>query len=488
MISRHFRVARVLGHEHVGLPMKTRPIIRNVAERARLCSVFIFGVALGCAGSPATPVAVKRPRQEYLGPLAAMHLAELKSAADADANAEVALAARVAALRARLNAQSTRVFEFWQSHGADPKYGGFYGALDRKGQPSTPTDKGLIQQARHLWAMSMWYEKKSRTPAVKALADDLYRFIVAHFYDAHDKEFVFRVSESGKVAEPKKVLYAESFAIYGLSEYARVFGVPEAGKYALDCFHAIDARAHDAQHGGYDQSSDPAWLTPGAQKEMNTHIHLLESLTSLYEYGKDDTVKRRANELLDLSAGKLLQPEGYQYQEYLRDWSPFGRAEVSYGHDLESSWLMLESAAVLGRANDPRILSAATRMGAHAADWGFDHKNGGYFESGLPGAAPDQIEKIWWVQAEALPGLWRLYQSTKNLLYLDRLEATLTWIEKSQSDPEYGEWYWGVLPSGQLGPRGDHKSEEWKASYHTLRALVFTEEWLSRSALANSPG
>jgi mannobiose 2-epimerase len=426
---------------------------------------------LGCAASPATPAAPE-PTPAGCAPLPTLSHAAQPIAVD--------VAPRIAALRTRLAAQSARAFEFWQSHGLDPKYGGFYGALDRQGEPTTPTDKGLIQQARHLWTMSMWYEKKSPTPAVKALADNLYRFLIAHFYDARDKEFYFRVSASGSVVEPKKVLYAESFAIYGLSEYARVFGVPEAGKYALDCFYAIDARAHDAQNGGYEQSRDPAWLTPGAQKEMNTHIHLLESLTSLYEYSKDLTVKQRANELLDVCAQKMLQPEGYQYLEYLRDWSPFGRAEVSYGHDLETSWLMVESAAVLGRANDAAILNAATRLGEHAADWGFDSKNGGYFESGVPGGAPDQIEKIWWIQAEALPGLWRLFQRTHQLVFLDRLEATLAWIEKSQSDGEYGEWYWGVLPDGSIGPQGDHKSGDWKASYHTLRALVFTEAWLSR--------
>jgi cellobiose epimerase len=451
--------------------------------RARV-SVLILGVTLGCAVSPAT-LDPAEPSQAGCKPLPSLTHAALPTpsgSADATANASsrAETAARIAALRTRLDAESARVFAFWKMHGPDPKYGGFYGGLDRAGQKSTPTDKGLIQQARHLWTMSMWFEKKSPTPAVKALADGLYHFLIAHFYDAHDQEFYFRVSESGAVVEKKKVLYAESFAIYALSEYARVFGVPEAGKYALDCFHAIDARAHDAKHGGYDQTNDPAWLTPDAQKEMNTHIHLLESLTSLYEYSKDAVVKQRANELLDVCADKLLQPEGYQYQEFRRDWSPFGRAEVSYGHDLETSWLMVESATVLGRATDAKILNAATAMGAHAAEWGFDPKNGGYFESGPPGAAPDQLEKIWWVQAEALPGLWRLYERTKNLAYLDRLEATLTWIEKSQSDPEYGEWYWGIAPDGKIGPRGDHKSEEWKASYHTLRALVFTEEWLPR--------
>jgi mannobiose 2-epimerase len=440
-----------------------------------LSSFLILGVALGCAARPATPTEAA-PTE-----LGRALLPSLNHETSSNSPAPVAAdPARIAALRARLEAQSTRVFEFWQSHGPDRKYGGFYGALDRQGRPSTPTDKGLIQQARHLWTMSMWYEKKAPTPAVKALADDLYSFLIAHFYDARDHEFYFRVSAAGAVVDSKKALYAESFAIYGLSEYARVFGVPEAGAYALACFRSIDARAHDAQNGGYDQTHDPAWLTPGAQKEMNTHIHLLESFTSLYLSSKDETVKQRANELLDACADKMLQPGGYQYLEYLRDWSPFGRAEVSYGHDLETSWLMLESASALGRGADEKIAEAARRLGSHAADSGFDAKKGGYFESGPAGGAPDQLEKIWWVQAEALPGLWRLYQRTRDLGYLDRLEATLTWIEKSQCDPEYGEWYWGILPSGAVGPRGDHKSEEWKASYHTLRALVFTEEWLPR--------
>lgn len=422
-------------------------------SRARY--LLVLGVALGCAAAPRAPAVTERSAHHDRKP------------------------PRIASLRARLSAQSARVFEFWKTHGPDAKYGGFYGALDRAGEKSTPTDKGLIQQARHLWAMSMWYEKKSQTPEVKALADDLFRFLTLHFYDARDKEFYFRVSESGVVVEPKKVLYAESFAIYALAEYARVFHVPAAATFALECFHSIDARAHDAKYGGYDQTNDPAWLTPGAQKEMNTHIHLLESFTALYVSTKDPTVKERASELLDVCAQRLLQPAGYQYLEFSRDWSPFGRAEVSYGHDLETSWLMWESAAVLGRASDAGVANASWVMGTHAAEWGFDSTKGGYFEAGPPGAAPTQLEKIWWVQAEALPGLWRLYQRSKNPIFLDRLEATLTWIEKSQSDPEFGEWYWGISPDGSIGPRGDHKSEEWKASYHTLRALVFTEEWLA---------
>ncbi|HEY4159680.1 MAG TPA: AGE family epimerase/isomerase, partial [Polyangiaceae bacterium] len=169
-----------------------------------------------------------------------------------------AAAARVQALRARLDALARSEFEFWATHGPDPKYGGFYGTLDRAGQPITPSNKGLIQQARQLWTFSMWFEKKQRTPDVRRIAENQYHFLIEHFYEPQSHEFVFTVSESGAPVDPKKVLYAEAFAIYGLSEYARVFHVPDAARYALECFKSLDARAHDAQYGGYDQTHDPA--------------------------------------------------------------------------------------------------------------------------------------------------------------------------------------------------------------------------------------
>jgi mannobiose 2-epimerase len=387
---------------------------------------------------------------------------------------------RVQALRARLDALAHSEFEFWATHGPDPKYGGFYGTLDRAGQPIAPSNKGLIQQARQLWTFSMWFEKKQQTPEVRRLAENQYHFLTDHFYEPQSHEFVFTVSESGAPVDPKKVLYAEAFAIYGLSEYARVFHLPDAARYALECFKSLDARAHDAQYGGYDQTHDPAWLSPGAQKEMNTHLHLLEAFAALYEATHDALVGQRVSELVDVTAQRIVQPAGYQRLEFLRDWSVFGQSEVSYGHDLETSWLLPEAANVVGRGREPAVLSAALAIGVHSADWGFDPRRGGFFEAGPAGGGPaTKREKVWWIQCEALPALWQLYARTREPRYLDRFEATLAFLENVQRDARYGELYWSVLEDGTVSAHGDNKGEEWKAGYHVLRALVFSEEWLS---------
>lgn len=43
------------------------------------------------------------------------------------------------------------IYSFWQQLGPDERFGGFYGTLDRAGEPRAPTSKGLVQEARHVW-------------------------------------------------------------------------------------------------------------------------------------------------------------------------------------------------------------------------------------------------------------------------------------------------------------------------------------------------
>jgi len=385
---------------------------------------------------------------------------------------------RLQATRSRLDALALEVATFWKTHGLDAEYGGFHGMHDRNGQPVLGAEKGLIQQSRHLWTFSTWYERREPTPEIRALADDVYRFLITHYLD-DDHEFFFKVDRAGtQVVETKKQLYAESFAIFGLATYARIFDVPEARALALACFRSIDRRSHDGQYGGYDQTHDPGWLTAGASKETNTHIHLLEAFTALHRLDPDPLVRTRLQEMVDVTAHRLAQPSGYAHKEFYRDWRTFGPPRVSYGHDLETAWLIMDALTALDQAA-PDVAASARRLGERSSTEGYDPRHGGYFEEGVPDGAPDRPEKVWWIQAEALPGLWWTYKLSGDPVHIDRLERTLDWIGSHQRNAETGEWYWGILPDGSIGERGDHMGEEWKASYHSLRALIFTSDWIA---------
>jgi mannobiose 2-epimerase len=378
----------------------------------------------------------------------------------------------------RLGRMGKELVDFWATHGPDRVHGGFHGFLDRRGEPAAPTDKGVIQQSRHLWSFATWHERRETAASIKALADSAYHFLVDRMGDPADGEFYYTVTQDGRrVADPKKLLYAQAFAIYGLCTYGRVFGDREALDRALRCFASVDARAHDPIHRGYDQRDDVDWLSPGARKDTNTHIHLMEAFTALLDATGEEQVGRRLGELVDVCVHKLLQPRGYVHADFELDFTPVGAPLTSYGHDLETAWLLVDACRALGEYSED-VLGGARAMGLHSAERGFDHDRGGYFYAGPPGQPPAQLEKVWWVQFEALPGLWWLYRLTGDKLHLRRLERTLTWLETGGHDDEFGEWYYSVNPDGTVGPPGDHKGELWKASYHELRAVVLTEDWM----------
>lgn len=389
--------------------------------------------------------------------------------------------ARLTAISDRLTKLANSTSDFWLTHGPDGQ-NGFFATLDRTGASTSPTDKGLIQESRNLWAMTTWYERRGKSAAAKTAADNLYNFIVTHYLDSTDGEFFYKVSaDGGQVVDKKKQFYSEGFAIFALSTYGRAFGNSTAIAYALACFKSIDARGHDPVNGGYDETNDAGWVTDGAKKDMNAHIHLMEAFAALYQASGDASVKARLDELIDLVATKLLQPAGYQQLEFNLDWTPFGTPTVSYGHDLETAWMMLDCARISGRDGDATLAAAALAMGTNSSASGFDSAHGGYYSEGKPGGAVTVKDKIWWVQFEALSGLWWMYQLSGDTVHLDRLEATLTWLEMA-NDATYGEWYWTTNDDGTPGSHGTNKGEEWKAAYHVLRSLMFNVDWLAAAA------
>jgi mannobiose 2-epimerase len=403
--------------------------------------------------------------------------ADASTFADASVTPPDPLVARLDALSARLAPLASRAFAFWVEHGPDATFGGYHGTLDRAGNPIAPENKGLVQQARQLWTLSTWYERRDPSPELRALAERQYDFLAQHFVDDADGAFVLTLSRDGQqVMDGRKQMYAESFALYALATYGRVFAEPEAIELALSRFQSIDVSRHDAVFGGYDQRGDPGFKSPGAEKDTNTHLHLMEAFTALYEATGDALVGARLAELTELIAGTLRQEANYVHSEFLLDWRPFGVSAVSYGHDLETAWLLVEAARVLGRSDDAQLGAAAVAIAEHSASRGFDPTRGGYFELGVPGGAVTDFDKVWWVQFEALAGLWWAYQLGGNAIQLDRLEQTVAWIEAAEDRP-IGEWFAITNPDGSAAG-SDNKGDEYKESYHPVRALLFVQDWI----------
>jgi mannobiose 2-epimerase len=371
------------------------------------------------------------------------------------------------------------ILKFWIDHAVDREYGGMLGWLGREGDPIPPGTKSLVQQSRVVWTFSAAYERYPE-PAYKEVATHTLKFLREHMWDEDHDGFNWLVDRKGKVVDDKKHLYGESFAIYALAEYGRAFHDGSASRQAFELFRLIDLKAHDDANGGYFEAFNTDWshqiknqlaMNMADRKSMNTHIHLLESFTTLYQVTGDPTVRKRVEELLNLCLNKIVDSQrGYLRLYFSNDWKPAENSETSsYGHDIELSWLITESAEVLGRGNDPQVKRVALALVDHTLRDGFDNQQGGVYNEGpAQGPAKDKV-KVWWVEAESMVGLLNAYKLSGKQIYRNRFDQQANYVLLRFVDRQFGDWFNEIQPDGMI--TGD-KTNEWKDPYHQSRACM----------------
>ncbi len=368
------------------------------------------------------------------------------------------------------------ILPYWIDKMVDPA-GGFYGRRDGNDILDVAAPKGAILNARILWSFSAAY-RVLRRPEYLDMATRAKREIIDRFYDPEYGGIFWSLNPDGTPLDTKKQFYAIGFAIYGLSEYARATGDAEALDYAIRLFHDIETHSHDKEKGGYREAAQRDW-TPiadmrlsdkdaNSSKTMNTHLHIIEPYTNLLRIWPDPELRTATIELLNVFFDKILTPGQRGHLGLFFD-DDFHRQDsmISYGHDIEASWLLLETAQVLG---DPEILEKATAQTARIADAALEGRcidGSMVYERHANGSYDD--DKHWWVQAENVIGqayLWKFHGRTE---MLEKSYQTWQYIKANLVDPA-GEWHWSR--KGTDINRADDKAGFWKCPYHNSRMCL----------------
>ncbi|MGH9373083.1 MAG: AGE family epimerase/isomerase [Vicinamibacterales bacterium] len=380
------------------------------------------------------------------------------------------------------------VIPFWFPRTVDEKHGGYTVHYGPKGEPLPGGTKAIVTQARTLWLASRLLRSESAAPDFREAADAGFRFLRDRLWDREHGGFFWAVDPTGtKVLQPHKHLYGQAFGLYALSEYYLATGNPEALKLANTLFDLLETHAHDAQYGGYHEFFARDWTAPppdvnpylGAPpdlKLMNTHMHLMEAFTTYVRTGAPPRARERLTELVAIESQAVIRPGWVAGTDrHRRDWTPVLEAHgsaatrVSYGHDLENIWLLVDALRALGQPTAP-YHDLFRQLFDYAIKYGYDEKNGGFYENGLPGKPADRLAKIWWVQSEALVGAVTMFELTRDPKYADVFARTWQFVNTMQTDWTSGEWPETIQPDGQ--PRPGNKAHLWKAGYHNGRALI----------------
>jgi len=389
------------------------------------------------------------------------------------------LSAALQTYKDELNTELIRIMDYWSRYTVDDKNGGFYGKIDQHNNVAPNAPKGSVLNARILWSFSAAYNQDP-TPYYLDLAQRAYEFIVKHFIDHEYGGVYWTVDYQGKPLDTKKQVYAIAFTIYGLSEYYIASKDEEAKNWAIRLYQLLVEKSFDKMKTGYLEAFDREWQPisdlrlsakdANEKKTMNTHLHVLEGYTNLYRIWPDGGLRKQILTLLYDFIDYFINHKTHSLNLFFdEDWKQ--RSDlISYGHDIEAAWLVLQAADVIGDDKLVAELRDLAVLIAESSTQGLD-KDGGMWYEYEPSEQHLIREKHWWVQAEAMIGYLNAYQIGGDEKYAELSLNNWSFIKDKILDDKNGEWHWGVNQHGQTMPDED-KAGLWKCPYHNTRACI----------------
>ena len=369
----------------------------------------------------------------------------------------------------------TRLIPFWESL-KDQKYGGYYGWLGYDLKLDKEYEKGCILNSRILWFFSSAYELL-KEKNLKEDADYAYEFLKNYCIDREYGGVFWSVTYDGKPKDTTKHTYNQAFAIYALSSYYNATGCKDAldivrglqliiEEKMTDEYGYLEAFTRDFRPESNEKLSENGVL---AEKTMNTLLHVFEAYTEFYRVTKDPFTGERLRFMMDLFADKVYNRELKRQEVFFdRTWNSLIDL-YSYGHDIETSWLMDRGLKVLA---DPAYTEKLAPITAEIAEAIYEKA---YVNHSLMNEAEkgvDDTTRVWWIQAETVVGFINAWQKKPGeKKFLQAAEDVWEYIRKYLVDPREGsEWFWCVEADGT--PIHKPIVEPWKCPYHNGRMCM----------------
>lgn len=369
------------------------------------------------------------------------------------------------------------ILTFWTDKMVDEQFGGFIGQIDGSGQRNARADKSIILNTRILWTFSAVYQQV-KEDRYKQMAQRAFNYLIENFIDEEYGGVYWMLDAQGRVKDGKKQVYAQAFMIYALSEYYKISREEKALELSKEIFKLIEKYSLDKDNNGYLEAFDQQWQLledlrlsdkdANEKKTMNTHLHVLEAYTNLYRIWKDNALQQALKNLIEIFLDRFIDGQGHFLLFFDEAWISKSK-KISYGHDIEGSWLLYEAAEVLGEeALLEKVKTASLKMADVFIQEGISPEHAVYNES-ENGVYEDEFH--WWPQAEAMVGLVNAWQLTGKEQYLEETAKIWGFAKDKIIDWENGEWYWGISKDGKILTHED-KAGPWKCPYHNSRALL----------------
>ena len=377
------------------------------------------------------------------------------------------------------------ITQYWKDFSVDNENGGFIGQRDHYNTMIPHASKGIILNARILWSFSA-IANYDADYDLNPLMERSFNYLYDFFRDKEHGGVFWELSATGEPIVKKKQIYAQAFAIYALSEYYLNTQNNQAKDWAIELFDLIEKHAFDTKKDGYIEAFEADWSPiadmrlsdkdQNAAKTMNTHLHVLEAYTTLYKIYPEERVKSALDNLIKLFLEKFLNSESNFELFFDTDWNLTSDI-VSFGHDIEALWLLIEAAKSSGNRD---LLLKTQEIAVAVADKFLEYgylKNKGVLNEKERGTGKIDTDRHWWPQAEAMVGLFYANEIKSDSRYTEAILDIWNFTKEYIIDSKNGEWFFRVDENFE-----PYKSEDklgmWKCPYHNSRACIVLLEKL----------
>ncbi|MEO0293244.1 MAG: AGE family epimerase/isomerase [candidate division WOR-3 bacterium] len=372
----------------------------------------------------------------------------------------------------------TNILPFWDKT-IDLENGGFFGRILNNGEVKKKSPKASVLNTRILWTYSAVY-RKFREKRYMELAQRAYSYLKDFFYDKEKGGIFWLLDCKGNPIDTKKQIYAQAFCLYALSEFYKIYREKEVLDWTSEIFELIEKYSFDPEYLGYFEAMDRNWnwiedvrlseKDQNERKTTNTHLHLLEAYTNFLEVKKDERVKTRLKQLVQIFLDKIIDPATGHFNLFFDEkWNKKSQV-FSYGHDIEGSWLIWKASSLLGDESLKRkVKEASLRLAEATLRDGVDSSGGVMNEGNIMGVFDS--DKHWWVQAEAMVGFFNAFELSGDDKFFNASWDSWNFIKKYIIDYKNGEWFFRVNREG-IPYYEEDKVGPWKCPYHNSRACL----------------
>ncbi|MFN4085426.1 MAG: AGE family epimerase/isomerase [Spirosomataceae bacterium] len=382
----------------------------------------------------------------------------------------------------KLEAQA--ILSFWSTQALNTT-GYVPGKRNGKGEWDALAPLGLVLHARILWTFATAARRSPESAEWHWAALRAYQFLESHFAISHlPVGYHWSLAANLTPLESKQQVYGLAFVLYALSAYYKINPDPRILQKSQSLFFTLEEKGWDSAKEGYWEvfpsldHHDIRLSTKDevAEKTMNTHLHVLEGYTELYQVWPDSRLKKKIEKLLNLFFCRFWQPDRKHLGLFFdADWNLVS-PRISFGHEVEAAWLIPYCARVIQSTDWSERLSTWLPDLASAALEGWDGQ--GLRHEYDPSTQHLTLHREWWVSAESVVGFWEAYRQTGDPLFLHKAEHAWHFIQSRLKNEKHGEWYWGIGADDQPMVEEDSVGF-WKCPYHSVRACFLMEDHLS---------